>query len=58
MTIPYGRQEITAADIKAVVEVLQSDYLTQGPLYPLLTDDQQIEVVQKLMTPLGHQTIF
>ena len=58
MTIPYGRQEITAADIKAVVEVLQSDYLTQGPLCALLTDDQQIEVVQKLMTPLGHQTIF
>lgn len=35
MTIPYGRQEITAADIKAVVEVLQSDYLTQGPMVPL-----------------------
>jgi len=29
--IPYGRQNITAADIKAVVEVLKSDYLTQGP---------------------------
>jgi dTDP-4-amino-4,6-dideoxygalactose transaminase len=28
------------------------------PMYPLLTDAQQIEVVQKLMTPLGHQTIF
>ena len=35
MTIPYGRQEITAADIKAVVEVLQSDYLTQGPMVPV-----------------------
>lgn len=29
--IPYGRQEITSADINAVVEVLKSDYLTQGP---------------------------
>ncbi|MHB1105271.1 MAG: UDP-4-amino-4,6-dideoxy-N-acetyl-beta-L-altrosamine transaminase [Lutibacter sp.] len=29
--IPYGRQNITAEDIKAVVETLQSDYLTQGP---------------------------
>lgn len=29
--IPYGRQQITQADIDAVVEVLQSDYLTQGP---------------------------
>lgn len=29
--IPYGRQNITDADIKAVIETLQSDYLTQGP---------------------------
>jgi UDP-4-amino-4,6-dideoxy-N-acetyl-beta-L-altrosamine transaminase len=30
-TIPYGRQYITEEDIAAVVETLQSDYLTQGP---------------------------
>ena len=30
--IPYGRQDITQADIDAVVAVLQSDYLTQGPV--------------------------
>ena len=29
--IPYGRQKITQEDIDAVVETLQSDYLTQGP---------------------------
>lgn len=29
--IPYGRQDITQADIDAVVAVLKSDYLTQGP---------------------------
>lgn len=29
--IPYGRQEITEEDIKAVVDVLKSDFLTQGP---------------------------
>lgn len=29
--IPYGRQNITDADIEAVVEVLRSDFLTQGP---------------------------
>lgn len=29
--IPYGRQEITDADIAAVVSVLKSDFLTQGP---------------------------
>jgi|SRR6185312_2458199 len=32
--IPYGRQDITQADINAVVEVLKSDYLTQGPMVP------------------------
>lgn len=32
--IPYGRQEITQEDIDAVVEVLQSDFLTQGPQVP------------------------
>ncbi len=29
--IPYGRQDITDEDIQAVIEVLKSDYLTQGP---------------------------
>lgn len=29
--IPYGRQHITEEDISAVIETLQSDYLTQGP---------------------------
>ena len=29
--IPYGRQTITDADIEAVVSVLKSDFLTQGP---------------------------
>jgi UDP-4-amino-4,6-dideoxy-N-acetyl-beta-L-altrosamine transaminase len=33
-TIPYGRQTITDADIEAVVSVLRSDYLTQGPAIP------------------------
>ena len=32
--IPYGRQEVTEADIAAVSEVLQSDWLTQGPVVP------------------------
>jgi UDP-4-amino-4,6-dideoxy-N-acetyl-beta-L-altrosamine transaminase len=29
--IPYGKQNITEADILAVTEALKSDYLTQGP---------------------------
>ena len=32
--IPYGRQEVTAADIEAVARVLGSDFLTQGPAVP------------------------
>ena len=32
--IPYGRQDISEADIKAVVDVLRSKYLTQGPVVP------------------------
>lgn len=32
--IPYGRQQIVQADIDAVVDVLRSDFLTQGPVVP------------------------
>jgi UDP-4-amino-4,6-dideoxy-N-acetyl-beta-L-altrosamine transaminase len=32
--IPYGRQDITEADIAAVEAVLRSDFLTQGPAVP------------------------
>lgn len=32
--IPYGSQDITQADIDAVIEVLRSDFLTQGPMVP------------------------
>lgn len=30
--IPYGRQNVDDADVQAVVEVLRSDFLTQGPV--------------------------
>jgi len=33
--IPYGRQDITDEDIEEVVNVLRSDFLTQGPAVPL-----------------------
>lgn len=32
--IPYGRQSISEDDIRAVVDVLRSDFLTQGPAVP------------------------
>lgn len=33
--IPYGRQSISQSDIDKVVEILRSDFLTQGPSVPL-----------------------
>ncbi len=33
-TIPYGRQSISEDDIQAVVDILRSDWLTQGPTVP------------------------
>ncbi|MBN2646274.1 MAG: UDP-4-amino-4,6-dideoxy-N-acetyl-beta-L-altrosamine transaminase [Thiotrichales bacterium] len=33
--IPYGRQAINQEDVAAVLAVLQSDFLTQGPQVPL-----------------------
>ncbi|WP_258807277.1 UDP-4-amino-4,6-dideoxy-N-acetyl-beta-L-altrosamine transaminase [Pseudidiomarina sp. CB1] len=32
--IPYGKQDIRQEDIDAIIEVLQSDFLTQGPQVP------------------------
>lgn len=34
MVIPYGRQDISEADIQAVIDVLRSDFLTQGSVVP------------------------
>jgi len=33
--IPYGKQSINQEDINAVINVLKSDFLTQGPMVPL-----------------------
>ena len=32
--IPYGKQDISPEDIEAVIDVLNSDFLTQGPVVP------------------------
>ena len=32
--LPYGRQTVTDSDIRAVVDVLRSPFLTQGPVLP------------------------
>lgn len=36
--IPYGRQTISDADIESVVQVMRSDFLTQGPQVPAFED--------------------
>lgn len=38
MFLPYGRQHIDDSDIKAVTDVLRSDYLTTGPQVALFED--------------------
>lgn len=38
MKIPYGKQSISKQDIKAVVNVLKSEFLTQGPKVPEFED--------------------
>ena len=45
--IPYGRQNITK-DIDSVVEVLTSDYLTQGPTIKKFEDAFAIVVQNTL----------
>ena len=37
--IPYGRQNISDDDIKAVIEVLKSDFITQGPAVAKFEND-------------------
>lgn len=39
--IPYGRQDIQDSDVTAVLEVLQSDFLTQGPAVPMFEQTVQ-----------------
>ncbi|MHA2779993.1 DegT/DnrJ/EryC1/StrS family aminotransferase, partial [Vibrio campbellii] len=34
VVIPYGKQDINQQDIDSVVDVLNSDFLTQGPQVP------------------------
>ena len=46
--IPYGKLDINQTDIESVINILQSDFLTQGPQVPLfhtLAIEQQDKVV-------------
>lgn len=54
--LPYGRQDITQADIDAVVAVLQSDYLTQGPKVPLFEQSVAAHVGAKYAVAVNSAT--
>ena len=53
--IPYGKQDINQTDIESVINVLQSDFLTQGPQVPLFhtlaieQQDKFVVILRKLL---------
>jgi len=54
--IPYGRQNITKDDIEAVVDVLQSDFLTQGPRIKEFEDNFAAYVGAKYAVAVSNGT--
>lgn len=54
--IPYGRQDISEADIGAVLEVLKSDFLTQGPMGPLFEQTVCTQVGAKHAVAVSNAT--
>lgn len=54
--IPYGKQEITQHDIDSVVDVLKSDFLTQGPQVPLFEESVKRAVNSKYAVAVNSAT--
>lgn len=54
--IGYGRQEVTQDDIKAVVRVLESDFLTQGPSTEIFEDSVRLGVGAKFAVATNSAT--
>lgn len=54
--IPYGRQNINQEDIDAVVDVLKSDFLTQGPQVPLFEEIIAQEVAARYAVAVNSAT--
>jgi UDP-4-amino-4,6-dideoxy-N-acetyl-beta-L-altrosamine transaminase len=54
--IPYGRQHISDEDIQAVVEVLKSDYLTQGPKIAAFEKDFAAYIGSKYAVAVANGT--
>ena len=54
--IPYGKQDINQDDIDAVLAVLKSDYLTQGPLVPVFEKAVALAVDAKFSVAVNSAT--
>ncbi len=54
--IPYGRQDITNADVEAVLQIMRSEFLTQGPQVPLFEDALKSELGVKHAVAVNSAT--
>ncbi len=54
--IPYGKQDINRQDIDAVINVLNSDYLTQGPVIPLFEESLSKHVTANYAVAVNSAT--
>lgn len=54
--IPYGKQNISEEDIKAVIEVLKSDFITQGPAIPKFEEAVKTYVGAKFAVAVNSAT--
>lgn len=54
--IPYGRQSINQNDIDAVVDILKSNFLTQGPAIPAFEAAIAMKVGAKFATAVNSAT--
>ncbi len=54
--IPYGRQDIDQEDINAVIDVLRSDFLTQGPKVPLFEEVVAAQVSARYAVAVNSAT--
>ena len=56
MVIPYGKQTITESDQKAIIEVLNSDFLTQGNTVPKFEKKLQQVTTAEYATAVNSAT--
>ena len=54
--IPYGRQDVSKEDIRAVIKVLKSDFLTQGPLSNIFEKKLSKYINSKFVTSTNSGT--